>query len=143
MASILPRSTSTPRGSLPCWMTPATMSPSRPAYSPKVSSSSTSRRRCRMTWRAGGAAIRPHPAGGGARQDGRGGGGRRDPAEPGRGVVVLLDHRAVRAGLDGPDRDVAALAVHLDARGGRRALGLVVRDEQRVLDGLDRLVQRD
>src|ERR1700722_11714834 len=62
-ASSLPRSTSTVRGSLPCWMTPATMSPSRPAYSPKVSSSSTSRRRCRMTWRAVVAAIRPNPAG--------------------------------------------------------------------------------
>src|SRR5579859_1816593 len=63
IASSLPRSTSTVRGSLPCWMTPATMSPSRPAYSPKVSSSSTSRRRCRITWRAVVAAIRPNPAG--------------------------------------------------------------------------------
>src|ERR1700722_4497480 len=62
-ASSLPRSTSTVRGSLPCWMTPATMSPSRPAYSPKVSPSSTSRRRCRMTWRAVVAALRPNPAG--------------------------------------------------------------------------------
>ena len=63
MASILPRSTSTARGSLPCWMTPATMSPSRPAYSPKVSSSSASRSRCRITWRAVVAAIRPKPSG--------------------------------------------------------------------------------
>ena len=39
------------------------MSPSRPAYSPKVSSSSTSRRRCRITCRAVVAAIRPKPAG--------------------------------------------------------------------------------
>src|SRR5580704_16065330 len=63
MASILPRSTSTARGSLPCWMTPATTSPSRPAYSPKVSSSSASRSRCRITWRAVVAAIRPKPSG--------------------------------------------------------------------------------
>src|SRR5271170_2016893 len=62
-ASILPRSTSTVRGSLPCWMTPATMSPSCPAYSPKVISSSTSRSRCRITCRAVVAAIRPNPAG--------------------------------------------------------------------------------
>src|SRR6202451_1847400 len=62
-ASSLPRSTRTVRGSLPCWMTPATMSPSRPAYSRRVSSSSTSRRRCRMTCRAVVAAIRPNPAG--------------------------------------------------------------------------------
>src|SRR5215469_14154755 len=62
-ASILPRSTSTVRGSLPCWITPATMSPSCPAYSPKVISSSTSRSRCRITWRAVVAAIRPNPAG--------------------------------------------------------------------------------
>src|ERR1700689_1734490 len=63
MASSLPRSTRTARGSLPCWITPATMSPSRPAYSPKVSSSSASRSRCRMTCRAVVAAIRPKPSG--------------------------------------------------------------------------------
>src|SRR5882757_10869222 len=62
-ASSLPRSTSTVRGSLPCWITPGTMSPSRPAYSPKVSSSSTSRSRCRITCLAVVAAIRPKPAG--------------------------------------------------------------------------------
>src|SRR3984957_14928656 len=62
-ASILPRSTSTVRGSRPCWITPATMSPSCPAYSPKVISSSTSRSRCRITCRAVVAAIRPNPAG--------------------------------------------------------------------------------
>ena len=39
------------------------MSPSRPAYSPKVSSSSTSRSRCKITCRAVVAAIRPKPAG--------------------------------------------------------------------------------
>src|SRR6516164_9253280 len=39
------------------------MSPSRPAYSPKVSSSSPSRNRCRMTCLAVVAAIRPNPAG--------------------------------------------------------------------------------
>src|ERR1700753_306250 len=44
-------------------ITPATMSPSCPAYSPKVISSSTSRSRCRITWRAVVAAIRPKPAG--------------------------------------------------------------------------------
>src|SRR5215468_2011087 len=63
IASTLPRSTRTARGSFPCWITPATMSPSRPAYSPKVSSSSASRSRCRMTCRAVVAAIRPKPAG--------------------------------------------------------------------------------
>ena len=63
IASILPRLTSTDRGSLPGWMTPATTSPSRPAYSPKVSSSSASRRRCKITWRAVVAAIRPKPSG--------------------------------------------------------------------------------
>src|SRR5499427_2488407 len=63
IASILPRSTRTARGSFPCWITPATMSPSRPAYSPKVSSSSASRSRCKMTCRAVVAAIRPKPAG--------------------------------------------------------------------------------
>src|SRR5580692_7674447 len=62
-ASILPRSTRTVRGSRPCWITPATMSPSCPAYSPKVISSSTSRSRCRITCRAVVAAIRPNPAG--------------------------------------------------------------------------------
>src|SRR5580700_11393318 len=62
-ASILPRSTSTVRGSLPCWITPATMSPSCPAYSPNVISSSTSRNRCRITCLAVVAAIRPKPAG--------------------------------------------------------------------------------
>src|ERR1700690_1104146 len=61
--SSLPRSTSTVRGPLPCWITPATMSPSRPAYSPKVTSSSTSRSRCKITFRAVVAAIRPKPAG--------------------------------------------------------------------------------
>src|SRR5579875_3705157 len=44
-------------------MTPATTFPSCPANSPKVSSSSASRRRCRMTWPAVVAAIRPKPAG--------------------------------------------------------------------------------
>src|SRR5215467_1368142 len=39
------------------------MSPSCPAYSPNVISSSTSRSRCRITWRAVVAAIRPNPAG--------------------------------------------------------------------------------
>jgi len=39
------------------------MSPSRPAYSPKVTSSSTSRSRCKITFRAVVAAIRPNPAG--------------------------------------------------------------------------------
>src|ERR1700722_9304324 len=39
------------------------MSPSCPAYSPKVISSSTSRSRCRITCRAVVAAIRPNPAG--------------------------------------------------------------------------------
>src|ERR1700728_4458126 len=63
MASSLPRSTRTARGSLPCWITPATMSPSRPEYSPRVSSSSASRSRCRMTCRAVVAAIRPKPSG--------------------------------------------------------------------------------
>ena len=37
--------------------------PRGPAYSPNVSSSSASRSRCRMTWRAVVAAIRPKPAG--------------------------------------------------------------------------------
>src|ERR1700733_2940590 len=62
-ASIFPRSTRTVRGSLPCWITPATMSPSCPAYSPNVISSSTSRSRCRITCLAVVAAIRPKPAG--------------------------------------------------------------------------------
>ena len=48
-ASILPRSTNTRRGSLPCWMIPDTRSPSVPANSPNVTSSSASRSRCRMT----------------------------------------------------------------------------------------------
>src|SRR6202046_4166356 len=116
-ASSLPRSTSTVRGSLPCWITPATMSPSRPAYSPKVTSSSTSRSRCKITFRAVVAAIRPNPAG------------------------VSSYSRA--AAPVGPDGDVPAVPVYLDARGRRRALRLVVGHEQGVLDGLDREVERD
>src|ERR1700742_3703530 len=110
-ASSLPRSTSTVLGSLPCWITPATMSPSRPAYSPKVSSSSTSRSCCRITCRAVVAAIRPKPAG--------------------------------VSSYSGPDGDVPALPVHLDPRRRRRAIGLVVGDEQGVLDSLNGLVERD
>ncbi len=49
-------------------------------------------------------------------QDHLPGGGRGDPAEPGRGVVVLPHRGPVRAGLDGPHGDVPALPVHLDAR---------------------------
>ena len=45
------------------WMTPATISPSLVENSPKVFSCSASRSRCRMTWRAVVAAIRPNPSG--------------------------------------------------------------------------------
>src|SRR5215813_11981371 len=44
-------------------MTPATILPSWPANSPKVSSSSASRSRCKITWPAVVAAILPKPAG--------------------------------------------------------------------------------
>ncbi len=63
MASSLPMSTRTFFGSRPCWTTPITTSPSRPAYSPKVISSSASRSRWRMTCLAVVAAIRPKPDG--------------------------------------------------------------------------------
>jgi hypothetical protein len=45
MASIVPRSTWIIFGFGPCWMTPATMSPSRPLNSPSTASSAMSRRR--------------------------------------------------------------------------------------------------
>src|ERR1700685_373036 len=63
MASSLPRATRTARGSLPCWITPSTMAPPRPAYPPKVSSSSASRSRCSTPCRSVSAAIRLKPSG--------------------------------------------------------------------------------
>ncbi len=63
IASILPRSTSTVRVSLPCCTTPETMSPSTPEKWPYFCSSSTSRNRCMMTCRAVDAATRPKPSG--------------------------------------------------------------------------------
>src|SRR6476469_10024026 len=45
------------------WITPVTMSPSRPEYSPKVWSCSASRSRCRITCRAVIAATRPKSVG--------------------------------------------------------------------------------
>ena len=61
--STVPRSTWTMWGLCPCWICPETISPSRPLKWPRTASSSTSRSRWRMTWRAVEAAIRPKPAG--------------------------------------------------------------------------------
>ena len=63
IASILPRSTSTVRVSLPCCTTPETMSPSTPEKWPYFCSSSASRSRCMITCRAVDAATRPKPSG--------------------------------------------------------------------------------
>src|ERR1017187_5336731 len=69
--------------------------------------------------------------------------GRRDPAEPARRVVILPQHRAVLGGLRAPDGDVPAAAVHLDPGRGSHPPTAVIRDQQRVLDGLDGQVHRD
>jgi hypothetical protein len=71
------------------------------------------------------------------------GGGGSDPPEPGRCVVVLAEHRALVVGLRRPNGDVTALALELDARGGLMALGALVGDEQRLLDGLDQGCEGD
>ena len=63
IASMLPRSTRTVRESRSCWTTPSRMSPSTPAKWPYFCSSSASRRRWKMTWRAVAAATRPKPSG--------------------------------------------------------------------------------
>ena len=50
---------------------------------------------------------------------------------------------AVLVGLGGPDRDVPGLAVELDPRLAARALGVVVGDEEGLLDRLDDQVERE
>ena len=120
IASILPRSTSTVRVSLPCWTTPETMSPSTPAKWPYFCSSSASRSRCMMTWRAVEAATRPKP----------------------RGCVVLADPVALLVELGHQHVDVAGLAVELDPGAGDGALGLLVRGEQGLLDRAGQHLER-
>jgi hypothetical protein len=71
---------------------------------------------------------------------GRGG---RDPAEVGRGVVVLADQRAVLGELPRVHGDVPGLAVQLGASVLLGALGPVVGHQQRLLDRLDDDVQGD
>src|SRR3954449_4874766 len=70
-------------------------------------------------------------------------GGRSDPAEAGRGVVVLRELVALLVDLGGEDRDVPGLAVQLDAGVGLRARRLVVRRQESLLDGLDEDVEGD
>ena len=71
-------------------------------------------------------------------QDDLPGGGGGDPAETSGRVVVLAQHLAVLAGLRGPDGHVPGAAIHLHPGGRGRVARLVVGDQQRVLDGLDR-----
>ena len=118
-------STSTFLGSLPCWTTPVTTSPSRPAYSPKVISSSASRSRWRMTCLAVVAAIRPKPEGVSSKS--------RGSAPSSRSVRVLLR----------PHRHMPGVAVQLHPRPPAAALGAVVGDEEGRLDRLDQQVERD
>ena len=67
----------------------------------------------------------------------------RDPPEALGGVVVLRDLVALVVELRGEHRDVAALPVELHPRLLHRARGLVVRREQRLLDGLDEDIEGD
>ena len=127
--SIVPRSTSTLRGSRPCWMTPAMTSPSWPRKSPMICSSSTSRRRCTITWRA---------------VDGR------DPAEAGRGVVELGPGLAALAlrGRGSPSSRAQTTTCPVLRSSSTRAqpvgtLGAVVGHEHRLLDRGDEHVQGD
>src|SRR5690606_39237516 len=59
-----------------------------------------------------------------------------DPTEAVGSVVVLGDLVALVVELRSEDRDVTGLAVDLHARPGLRAGGLLVGDEERLLDGL-------
>ncbi len=112
------------RGFGPCWMTPATMSPSRPRNSPSTLSSPMSRRRWLMTCFAANAAMRPKSSG-------------LSTASPiDLALVVELGH------VDG---DVTGLAIELDA-GTRLGSGirvLEVRGEDRLLDDDDEFLERD
>src|SRR6185437_5287489 len=76
-------------------------------------------------------------------QDHLTGGRGRDPAEAGGRIVVLPRGRAIDTGVPRPHRDVAGLPVYFHAGRGARALGLVVRHQQRVLDRLDDRFERD
>ena len=109
------------RGSLPCWTTPETMSPSRPANSPNVCSSSASRRRCRMTCLAVVAAIRPKPLG-----------------------VSSNSRRAFRSSSVSAAHTVTCPVLRSSStRASAGALGAVVGDEQGRLDRLDQQVEGD
>ena len=101
---------------------PLTMSPSLPAYSPKVCSCSASRSRCTMTCLAVLAAIRPKSEG------------------------VSSHSRTTSpsvAELLGEDGDLTALAVDVHAHVLGRAVGVPVGGDQRRLDGLDHRVGGD
>ena len=114
------------RGFGPCWMTPATMSPSLPRNSPSTASSAMSRRRWLMTCLAAKAAMRPKSS----------------------GVVSSSPMTAPSSSMSGhEDRDVAGLAVE-DGAGalGQLARGggvLGVGGQDRLLDDAHELVEGD
>ena len=68
---------------------------------------------------------------------------RRDPAEVGRGVVVLLLDLTVGADVLGPDDDVAALAVDGDPGVRHRVRRVPVGGEQRRLERVDERLEGD